>query len=133
MRRIFNGGNPLDIAERWWEGQPQKNKNLIVGAGVGLALFFTGGLVLQAALTGLLTNVFFWYGLGGRQMTDFMKEWGRTIDIALTVASIAVGVFIGPTMALSMIFIVGFFSMFRNAIVGNGDDKQITIEAGVVK
>lgn len=109
-------GSYLTAAKRWWSEQASSVRNWTVGIVVGIGVFFTGGLVLHAAMTGIMVNFFFWYGLYNPQMKAFMERHGRKIDVAITIGSIAVGLVVGPTMGLAMMFIAGFFSLIRRAV-----------------
>lgn len=117
--------------KRWWKDQDIGFRHWVIGLTVGLGVFMVGGLVLHAAMAGLMVNFFFWYGMYNPQMKAFMERHGRKIDVTITVGSIVAGLVVGPTMGLSMMFIAGFFSFIRRAVCP-ALNEQATVEGQIV-
>lgn len=113
---FFKKKSYFSAAEKWWNEQDQGTHNVIIGGVSALVIFFAGGIVLHAALTGLAVNAFFWYGMWNPDMKAWMQEYGRKLDIFLTVGSIGAAIFVGATVGLSLMFIAGFFSLIRRAL-----------------
>lgn len=127
----------FSAAEKWWKEQDEGTRNVIIGGVTAFVIFFAGGIVLHAALTGLAVNGFFWYGMWNPGMKEWMEMHGRKLDIFLTIGSIGAAVAVGATVGLSLMFIAGFFSLIRRALCptveapaveNKGDEDTITAE-----
>lgn len=127
----------FSAAEKWWKEQDEGTKNVIIGGVATFVVFFAGGIVLHAALTGLAVNGFFWYGMWNPSMKEWMETHGRKLDVVLTIGSIAAAVAVGATVGLSLMFIAGFFSLIRRAacptveapaVPNKSDENTITVE-----
>lgn len=81
----------------------------MLGAGV-----LAGGIILQAAVGGLIVNTLFWIMVQDSEwFSNLLNKFGKKVDIALTCASIFFSPAAGVTGWIMGAMIGGFFTVFR--------------------
>ena len=99
----------------WWGELLPKERRVAAAIAGGAVIVFAGGMVLEAALIGFMTNCFFWWGFGNHKpFVKFMQRWGVKVDIALTFGVMFIS---GAHAMLAGLFIAGFFSVARRVFI----------------
>lgn len=125
MRSSFLGVKSyFSAAEKWWKEQDESTRTAIFIGGIAAAVMITGGIVLHAAITGLATNAFLWWGLIGPKQKEFLTHHGRKIGTLGFIFSIAAVPFVGANVGLSLMFTSGIFDVWRRVVCPSIEEPE---------
>jgi len=116
----------------WWRGLSKRQHTAaFIGLGMLGIGILAGGIMLQAALGGLIINTLLWVMIRDSEWAmNLMQKYGGKIDAAITLVGLLGGGG-AATAWLTAVMIGGFFTVFRILIAGGATEPQPAEEATV--